>query len=76
MSMNSGSAAIDQGMLLYDNPLDFWDAARPHLSKTEKYDIGAHEFGATGNAHIGLDLSTFPFEVPPFKLQFRAKPPR
>ncbi len=74
--IRGGSAAIDQGMLLYDNPLDFWDAARPHLSTTEKYDIGAHEFGATGVAHIGLDMSTFPFEVPPFKLQFRAKPPK
>ena len=72
--LQSGSAAREQGMLLYDNPLDFWDAPRPHLSQTDKYDIGAHEFGATGNAHVGLDLSTFPFEVPPYKLQFGAKP--
>ena len=54
-------------MLLYENPLDFWNAQRPHLSKTEKYDIGAHEFGTTGAAHIGLDMTTFPFEVPAFK---------
>ena len=70
------SAARDQGMLLYENPLDFWNGPRPHLSKTEKYDIGAHEYGTTGAAHIGLDLATFPYEVPPFKLQFKAKPKR
>jgi len=74
--IQSGSAARDQGMLLYGNPLDFWNGQRPHLSKTEKYDIGAHEFGTSGTAHIGLDMSTFPFEVPPFKLQFKAKPKR
>jgi hypothetical protein len=74
--LRSGSAARDQGMLLYENPLDFWNAPRPHLSKTEKYDIGAHEFGATGTAHCGLDRSEFPFEVPLFRLQFRAKPKR
>jgi len=74
--LQSGSAAIDQGLLLYENPLDFWNGQRPHLSKTEKYDIGAHEFGTTGAAHIGLDMTTFPFEVPPFKLQFKAKPKR
>jgi hypothetical protein len=74
--LRSASAAKDQGMLLYENPLDFWNGQRPHLSKTEKYDIGAHEFGATGAAHIGLDMTAFPFEVPPFKLQFKAKPKR
>jgi hypothetical protein len=92
--LKSGSAAIDAGMLLYENPLDFWNGKRPHLPKTgasdnpnpEKgfyvlpktgiYDIGAYESGTTGKAHIGLDLSTFPFEVTPYKLQFRAKPKR
>jgi hypothetical protein len=74
--LRSGSAARDQGMLLYENPLDFWDGPRPHLSKTEKYDIGAHELGARGAARVGLDLSTLPFEVPPFKLQFGARPKR
>jgi hypothetical protein len=74
--LKSGSAAIDAGMLLYENPLDFWNGKRPHLAKTGVYDIGAHEFGTTGKAHIGLDLSTFPFEVPPYKLQFKAKPKR
>ena len=29
-----------------------------------------------GAAHIGLDMATFPFEVPAFKLQFKAKPKR
>lgn len=71
-----GSAARDQGILLYENPLDFWNGQRPHLSKTERYDIGAHEFGTTGAAHIGLDMTTFPFDVPAFKLQFKAKPKR
>lgn len=92
--LKSGSAAIDAGMLLYENPLDFWEGQRPHLPKEglsadpnpEKgfyklaksgiYDIGAHEYGTSGKAHIGLDLSTFPFEVTPFKLQFKAKPER
>jgi len=74
--IQSGSAARDRGMLLYENPLDFWNGQRPHLSKTGKYDIGAHEFGTSGTAHIGLDMSTFPFEVPSFKLQFKAKPKR
>ena len=74
--LQSGSAARDQGILLYENPLDFWNGQRPHLSKTEKYDIGAHQFGTTGAAHIGLDMATFPFEVPPFKLQFKARPNR
>jgi hypothetical protein len=74
--LQSASAARQQGLLLYENPLDFWNGPRPHLSKTEKYDLGAHQFGTTGKAHIGLDLATFPFEVPPFKLQFKAKPPR
>lgn len=74
--IQSGSAARGQGMLLYENPLDFWNGARPHLSKTEKYDIGAHQFGKTGTAHIGLDLGAFPFPVPPYELRFKAKPPR
>jgi hypothetical protein len=70
------SAARDQGMLLYDNPLDFWNGQRPHLSTTEKYDIGAHEFGTKGVVRIGLDLATFPYEVPPFTLRFKGKPKR
>jgi hypothetical protein len=74
--LKSGSAAIDAGMLLYENPVDFWNGKRPHLPKTGVYDIGAHEFGSTGKMHIGLDLSTFPFEVPPYKLEFKAKPKR
>jgi hypothetical protein len=74
--LQGGSAARDQGILLYENPLDFWNGQRPHLSKTEKYDIGAHEFGTTGAAHIGLDMTTFPFEVPAFRLQFKARPKR
>lgn len=74
--IRSQSAAKDRGLLLYENQLDFWNGPRPHLSKTEQYDLGAHEYGMTGAAHIGLDLSKFPFEVPPFKLRFRAKPPR
>ncbi len=74
--IQSGSAAKDQGILLYENPLDFWNGQRPHLSRTEKYDIGAHEFGSTGAAHIGLDMAAFPFEVPAFKLQFKVKPRR
>ncbi len=69
-----GSAAIDSGMLLYENPRDFWNGKRPHLFGTGVYDIGASEYGTNGTAHIGLDLSTFPFEVLPYKLQFRAKP--
>ena len=74
--LGNGSAAIDRGLLLYENPVDFWNAPRPHLSKTQKYDLGAHEFGSAGRARIGLDLSVFPFEVPPFKLQFKARPNR
>jgi hypothetical protein len=74
--LQSASAAKDQGLLLYENPLDFWNGQRPHLSKTEKYDIGAHEYGTVGTAHIGLDMSTFPFEVQPFKLRFKANPSR
>ena len=74
--IRSESAARDQGMLLYENPLDFWNGARPHLSTTEKYDIGAHEFGKTGTAHVGLDLAAFPFAAPPYELRFKAKPPR
>jgi hypothetical protein len=70
------SAARGQGALLYENPLDFWNGRRPHLSKSEKYDIGAHQFAGEGTAHIGLDLSTFPYEVPPFVLRWKAKPPR
>ena len=74
--LQSSSAARSQGMLLYENPLDFWNGMRPHLSKTEKYDIGAHQFGTTGAAHIGLDLATFPFEVPAYQLRFKARPKR
>jgi hypothetical protein len=74
--IQAGSAAKDRGMLLYENPLDFWNGARPHRSRTEKYDIGAAEFGTTGTAHIGLDLATFPFPVSPYKLRFKAKPRR
>ncbi len=74
--LQTGSSAREQGLLLYENPLDFWNAPRPHLSKTEKYDLGAHEFGAAGSAHVGLDRSTFPYEVPPFELRFKAKPRR
>jgi Right handed beta helix region/Protein of unknown function (DUF1565) len=70
------SVARDRGMLLYENPLDFWNGPRPHLSKAEKYDIGAHEYGTSGAAHIGLDRATFPYEVRPFRLQFKAKPMR
>jgi hypothetical protein len=66
--------AVVESQLLYENPLDFWDGSRPHLSKTENYDIGAHELGARGAAHVGLDLSMFPSEVPPFKLRIGAKP--
>jgi hypothetical protein len=74
--LKSGSAAIDAGILLYENPLDFRNGQRPHLPNTGAYDIGAHEYGSTGKAHIGLDLTTFPFEVTPYKLQFKAKPKR
>ena len=74
--LKSGSPAIDAGMLLFVNPVDFWNGKRPHNVNTGVYDIGAHEYGTTGKAHIGLDLSTFPFEVPPYKLQFKAKPKR
>lgn len=74
--LKTGSAAIDAGMLLYENQLDFWHGVRPHRPKTGVYDIGAHEFGTSGKAHIGLDMAKFPFEVAPFKLQFKAKPKR
>lgn len=72
--LEAGSAAIDRGLLLYENPVDFWNAPRPHLPNSGKYDLGAHEFGASGGARIGLDPATFPFEVPPYKLRFKAKP--
>ncbi|MGA2658293.1 MAG: serine hydrolase [Verrucomicrobiota bacterium] len=72
--LQSASAARSQGILLYENQVDFWNGQRPHLSKTEKYDLGAHQFGTTGAAHVGLDRAAFPFEVPAFKLQFKAKP--
>jgi len=41
-------------------PGGFWDAPRPHLSTNRKYDLGAliRDHGA---AHIGLDLTTFPY---------------
>ena len=72
--IKSGSAAIDHGLLLYENQLDFLNGPRPHLPKSGAYDIGAHEFGTTGTAHIGLDLSKFPFEVPPYEIRFKAEP--
>ena len=74
--LRAGSAAIDRGMLLYENPLDFWNGAQPHLSGAGKYDIGAAEFGTTGKAGIGLDVASFPFQVPAYKLQFKAQPRR
>lgn len=74
--MKTGSAAIDAGMLLYENQLDFWQGVRPHRPKTGAYDIGAHEFGTSGKVPIGLDMAKFPFEVSPFKLQFKANPKR
>jgi hypothetical protein len=74
--LKAGSAAIDKGMLLYENQLDFWQGVRPHRPQTGLYDIGAHEFGTKGTGKIGLDMSTFPFEVKPFKLEFNAKPKR
>ena len=74
--LKSGSAATDAGMLLYENQLDFWNGKRPHLPGTGTYDIGAHESGTKGSAHIGLDLTVFPFKVTPYKLQFKAKPVR
>ena len=42
------SAARIRVCSCYENPLDFWNGPRPHLSKTEKYDIGAHEYGDHG----------------------------
>jgi hypothetical protein len=72
--IQQGSAAKDQGLLLYENPLDFWNAPRPHLSRIEKYDLGAHELGVAGDAYAGLDRATFPFQVPPYELRFKAKP--
>jgi len=74
--LGSESAAIDRGLLLYENPVDFWNGPRPHQLEGPKYDLGAHEFGAAGAAHIGLDLAVFPFEVPPFELRFKARPKR
>ncbi len=74
--LKTGSAAIDAGIVLTENQLDFWNGARPHLPGSGKYDLGAHESGTKGSAHIGLDLTQFPFEVTPYKLQFKAKPKR
>ncbi len=74
--LQSGSAARGQGILLYENQVDIWNGRRPHLPRTGKYDIGAHQFGSTGSARIGLDPGTFPFAVPPFKPQFKARPKR
>jgi hypothetical protein len=74
-----GSAAIDRGILLYENPVDFWGGSRPHgpeASKSRKYDLGAHQFEAAGTVRVGLDRSAFPFEVQPYKLQFKARPRR
>ncbi len=72
--IRSGSGARGRGLRLYENQVDFWNGFRPHLSKTENYDIGAHQYGSDGTARAGLDLKTFPFKVPPFKLRFKAKP--
>lgn len=74
--LKSNSAAIDAGILLSENQLDFWNGPRPHLANSGIFDIGAHEYGTTGNAHIGLDLTKFPFQVTPYKLQFKVKPTR
>lgn len=74
--LKKGSPAIDGGMRLTENQLDFWNGLRPLDIKAGAYDIGAHEFGTTGTAHIGLDLETFPFKVTPYELQFKAKPKR
>jgi hypothetical protein len=74
--LKSNSAAVDAGLLLFENPFDFWNSPRPHLPETGIYDIGAQEYGGTGKAQIGLDLATFPFKVPPYTLQFKAKPLR
>ena len=74
--LKAGSAAIDAGMIIYENQVDLWNGMRPHLDKSQKYDIGAHESGTVGKAHIGLDMTTFPFEVTPYKLQFKAHPPK
>ena len=74
--LKRGSPAIDEGMRLTENQLDFWNGLRPLDIKAGAYDIGAHEFGTTGKTHIGLDLETFPFKVTPYKLQFKAKPER
>ncbi|HUZ45723.1 MAG TPA: right-handed parallel beta-helix repeat-containing protein [Terriglobia bacterium] len=72
--IQSKSAARGRGLRLYENQVDFWNGFRPHLSTTENYDIGAHQYGSSGTGHAGLDLKTFPFKVPPFKLRFKAKP--
>jgi hypothetical protein len=74
--LRSGSAAIDAGILLTENQLDFWNGQRPLNKKDGVYDIGAHEFGTSGNGHIGLFTDTFPFKVTPYKLQFKARPQR
>jgi Right handed beta helix region len=72
--LKTGSPAIDAGLLLTESQLDFWNGQRPLNKKAGAYDIGAHEAGVNGTAHIGLDLNKFPFEVAPYKLQFKAKP--
>jgi hypothetical protein len=74
--LTTGSAAIDAGILLHENQVDFWNGRRPHLPDSGIFDIGACESGTAGKAHIGLDLTAFPFEVTPYKLQFKAKPKR
>ncbi len=74
--LKSGSPAIDEGMLLTENQLDFWNGQRPLNKKAGVYDIGANEYGTKGTAHIGLNLETFPFRVTQYKLQFKARPRR
>ena len=74
--LKSGSPAIDAGILLTENQLDFWNGPRPLNPRTGIFDLGAHEFGVIGIALIGLDMSKFPFEVAHYKLQFKAKPKR
>jgi hypothetical protein len=72
--IKDGSPAKDAGIILTENQVDFRNGRRPHLKGSGKYDLGAYESGTSGKAQIGLDISTFPFKVPPFKLQFKAKP--
>ena len=73
--LRGDSPARDQGLLLYENPLDFWNVPRPHLPKAGRYDLGAHEFGAAGAAHAGLDRATFPFRGSPVRAAFQSQTP-